>query len=61
MCLESHRTGAGDTDLYCVALKDSIFGIVFRDNVGLLFIFKSLKHFLNSRFETFVSLLFSEF
>ena len=61
MSLEPHRTGAGDTDLYCVALRCSIFGIVFRDNVSLLFIFKSLKHSLNIRFEIFVSLLFSDF
>ena len=24
MCLEFDRIGAGDTDLYCVALKDSV-------------------------------------
>ena len=61
MYLESHRVGAGDTDIYCVALRYSIFGIAFRGNVRLLFTFESLKYFLNSRFEVFVSLLFSDF
>ena len=61
MSLEPHRTGAGDTDVYCVALKDSMFGRVFCDNVRLLLVFKSLKHLLNIRFELFVSLLFSDF
>ena len=61
MSLEPHRVGAGDTDIYCVALKDSIFGRVFRDNARLLLVFKSLKHLLNIRFEIFVSLLFSDF
>lgn len=61
MPLEPHRVGAGDTDIYCVALRCSIFGRVFRDNVRLLLVFKSLKHLLNIRFETFVSLLFSDF
>ena len=64
MCLEFDRVGAGNTDIYCVALKDSIFGIVFRDNVRLLLVFQVfqfLKHLLNGRFEIFVSLLFSEF
>ena len=61
MCLEPHWVGAADTDVYCVALRCSIFGRVFRDNVRLLFIFESLKHLLNSRFEIFVSLLFSDF
>ena len=48
MCVEPHRIGAGDTDVYCMALKDSIFGIVFRDNLRLLFIFQSLKHLLEA-------------
>ena len=61
MCLEPHRTGAGDTNLYCMALRCSIFGIVFRDNVRLFFVFRYLKYLLNSSFEIFVSLLFSDF
>ena len=61
LCLEPHRVGAGDTDVYCVALRCSMFGIGFRDNLRLLFVFRSLKYFLKSRFEMFVSLLFSEF
>ncbi len=59
MRLEPHRIGAANADLYCVALKDSTLGIVFRDNVSVLLVFKSLKHFLNSRFQIFVVLLFS--
>ena len=61
VCLEPHRVGAGDTDIYCVALRCSIFGIVFRDNVRLLFVFEYLKYLFNHRFKIFVSLLFSEF
>ena len=60
MYLEPHRIGAGDTDVYCVALRCSIFAIVFRDNVRLLLVFEFLKYPLNSPFEMFVSLLFSE-
>ena len=42
MYLEPHRIGAGDTDVYCLALRCSIFGSVFRDNVRLLFVFQCL-------------------